>query len=761
VANFGRTLGDFSVSADGAAQYRLPLWVSPGRGLVTPQLSLAYSSSGGNGLVGVGWSLTGLTSVSRCPKTVAQDGAPDGVNWNSSDALCLGGDRLMKVGAVVNGQQEYRTEHDGFAKIVAFGVTDGELDSFKVWNKDRTILTLGATADSLMQAFRLRQNPSTGEIERESTEPETVAWQVNKIEDRNGNAATVEYTEVTGGAASLWHVESRPSKIKYPPNREVEFVYEDGNRPDVIDSFTRGVHTREPRRLWKVIARGASEGATLEKLREYRLQYVNDSITGRSLLWKVFETDQDGTGNRPLVLDWSKGSFEFDAIDTEVLDAGHDKAPNGQWVDNRILVGDINNDGRDDAIYPSTEDSFHPEVGKRKQKWYIRLSTGGGFGDRVDAGFIPPDFTDAAVRPIDFNLDGRLDAMVEFDDGSPPVDNGSPSTGDDTDGSGWKLYQSNGTKWVQYNDSDGQPIGFFGDTDDEQDPVYFGDLNADGTPDLIHAKWEHDTDDPLLGGPIDGPWKYRLNSGVDSSTTRRFACNNPPSDCERSTNLLQPVGHTEQKLTDVDGDGRVELLGFNANGNPVGWSLDEDGTFSRSFPLSSLGTSAADINGDGLPDAVHALSRKVFDPDGPLDVPGSLTARLNTGNGFGPDSVSPSNYYDPYVCCEYAPLNPNYDRGVRMADFNGDGKTDVLVFRNELANAPDPAKNNVQLYVWRSGGPVDDNGFSVGRFERESRLTVGAGAYARSPEGGHGWTDQQLLDVNGDGMLDIVWVRLL
>ena len=39
-ANVGRTEGGFSVSADGAAQYRLPLWVPAGRGVVTPALSL-------------------------------------------------------------------------------------------------------------------------------------------------------------------------------------------------------------------------------------------------------------------------------------------------------------------------------------------------------------------------------------------------------------------------------------------------------------------------------------------------------------------------------------------------------------------------------------------------------------------------------------------------------------------------------------------------------------------------------------------------
>jgi hypothetical protein len=38
-AGFGWTQGGFSVSEDGAAHYSLPLWVSAGRGAITPNLS--------------------------------------------------------------------------------------------------------------------------------------------------------------------------------------------------------------------------------------------------------------------------------------------------------------------------------------------------------------------------------------------------------------------------------------------------------------------------------------------------------------------------------------------------------------------------------------------------------------------------------------------------------------------------------------------------------------------------------------------------
>ena len=43
-----------------------------GAGL-TPDLALQYQSSVGNGLLGVGWGLSGLSIITRCPQTWAQD----------------------------------------------------------------------------------------------------------------------------------------------------------------------------------------------------------------------------------------------------------------------------------------------------------------------------------------------------------------------------------------------------------------------------------------------------------------------------------------------------------------------------------------------------------------------------------------------------------------------------------------------------------------------------------------------------------------
>lgn len=51
----GATTGEFRVDESGAATYSIPIYAAPGTAGVTPQLTLSYSSQGGNGPAGRGW----------------------------------------------------------------------------------------------------------------------------------------------------------------------------------------------------------------------------------------------------------------------------------------------------------------------------------------------------------------------------------------------------------------------------------------------------------------------------------------------------------------------------------------------------------------------------------------------------------------------------------------------------------------------------------------------------------------------------------
>ena len=121
----GFTPGVFRVSETGAATYEIPIKVPPGTAGLEPKLSLVYNSQAGNGLVGMGWSLSGLSVIARCPRTNAQDGVRGGIKYNQDDRFCLDGQRLMLIGGTSYGaaNSEYRTERESFSKITASSTT--------------------------------------------------------------------------------------------------------------------------------------------------------------------------------------------------------------------------------------------------------------------------------------------------------------------------------------------------------------------------------------------------------------------------------------------------------------------------------------------------------------------------------------------------------------------------------------------------------------------------------------------------------------
>src|SRR6185369_11477817 len=146
------TPGSFGVSESGAATYTIPIQVPPGTGGMAPQLALSYNSQAGNGLLGVGWSLSGLSAITRCPRTMAQDGYRGGVNYDLNDRYCLDGQRLILVaGTEGTSGAEYRTERESFSKITAYGSAGNGPAYFIVKTKAGLTLEYGNTADSRIE----------------------------------------------------------------------------------------------------------------------------------------------------------------------------------------------------------------------------------------------------------------------------------------------------------------------------------------------------------------------------------------------------------------------------------------------------------------------------------------------------------------------------------------------------------------------------------------------------------------------------------
>ncbi len=174
-ANIGTTAGQFAVSESGAATYSIPITVAPGVNGIQPSLALTYNSQGGDGHLGVGWGLSGLSSITRCPKTIATDGVREPINYDNvtdpftgNDAFCLDGQRLVPVSGGLTSVScvwppqsssapnntcaawEFRTELDSYSRIVgigdnsAVGTTGSGPTRFRIYTKSGQILEYGS-----------------------------------------------------------------------------------------------------------------------------------------------------------------------------------------------------------------------------------------------------------------------------------------------------------------------------------------------------------------------------------------------------------------------------------------------------------------------------------------------------------------------------------------------------------------------------------------------------------------------------------------
>ena len=152
--------GSVAVGSDGLASYSIPIEVVPGTCGVQPQLAVTYSSAGGRGLLGSCWTLTGLPSVARTPRTAYYDGDMGSVNFDAGDRYELDGERLVRLssstvyaatGAV------YGKEVEDFTRVTLCGVPDTASQYFTAVTADKRRTLARAAA---LYLRKLRDKPS-------------------------------------------------------------------------------------------------------------------------------------------------------------------------------------------------------------------------------------------------------------------------------------------------------------------------------------------------------------------------------------------------------------------------------------------------------------------------------------------------------------------------------------------------------------------------------------------------------------------------
>lgn len=180
----GSPAGELTVNGTGAAQYQLPI-DCPNGGNLNPQIALVYNSqSAGYGMAGYGFTVTGLSSITRGRKTLFHNNEVKGITYTADDNLFLDGKRLVLLsGSSCQEGAEYCLEGDPYTKVIAHGAYNDNTANtwFEVKTADGKTYQYGNSKTSLV-SYRNKDN-----------KPRIASWNVNRIEDVYGNYMTYDY----------------------------------------------------------------------------------------------------------------------------------------------------------------------------------------------------------------------------------------------------------------------------------------------------------------------------------------------------------------------------------------------------------------------------------------------------------------------------------------------------------------------------------------------------------------------------------------
>lgn len=314
---------DYAVSEGGSATLSVPIQVPNGIAGMEPQLSLSYSSGSGNGVVGLGWTLTGPSTVSRCPQDVVNDGVRGSVNFDLNDRFCLDGQRLIQTGTGAYGSDgmTYRTQRDSFSRITSRGnylgadgtTQNGVPSSFLVETKGGLLLEFGISANSQVATTVVGAPKQT--VNR---------WMLQRVSDRTPNRSFIEFVYCSGkisadgstcaapfqGSTLLQYIRYTNRNATLNGENAVIFKYE--TRPDQTFGYHAGSLSIQSQRITSIETYSGFTGPAVSArgtlVKAYGLSYeptvdssgnsIRATITSR--LVSVTERDAAGAALPPL-----------------------------------------------------------------------------------------------------------------------------------------------------------------------------------------------------------------------------------------------------------------------------------------------------------------------------------------------------------------------------------------------------------------------------------------------------------------------------
>lgn len=641
--------GTFRADDFGGVNYSLPIKSPPGINGVEPALAIQYHSSQAKGLLGIGFDISGLSKVSRCPATQSIEGLFDRVDFDDNDAICVDGKKVIPADGTAMPLRYYPVVENG-DKIVRHGSLTGS-SWFQVWKKSGQIYEYGTAKDAKL------------------IHPEgEVSWLLTKIKDRNGNY--IEYTYSRDGEHGLPRIASieytKNDAVKLANLAKLNFVYK---AKPAVKTYIHGQEYTDDKILASL---NVYSGATFAW--QYSFTYTND-LGPNPYLKEIGLCSPDSLCTNPLTFNWAgqaKGRFAKVELVSDFFGKG--------WSSKstyRLLL-DLNSDG------------FNDILGMNRDGVFVAYGSSAGFGEPTkvlddfkysDTGWV---YSRHPMRFSDMDRDGYVDLIGFHDDEifyakgraggfAKAIAIGKEFTIND----GW--LRSKSTREILDVDGDGLPdiVGLNGkgvwvalgtgtgfgkksqwstDFSDDQgwkiksrDIIRFLDVDGDGKADILGKK----------GADL----YISLNAGD------KFA----PYQVAAKGMFPDPFSGRKLFYSDMNADGNLDIVFTDLKGVKValgtGVSFGPATLWGKSFGADDGWSSKThyrdliDMNKDGLPDFIG------FSKNG-------LEVALSTGTGFQPaeawlDGFKPDGPWEK----SRSILSVN--------DFDGSGTIDVLGFNQQ------------------------------------------------------------------------------
>ncbi len=708
----GSLPGKLDVSQDGAANYSIPISVPPGSAGMQPKLTIQYNNRGGNGKLGMGFNIGGLSAITRCPATkgLYMDNFNGGVHFDQNDRFCLDGKKLVTLPGQTYGANgtEYRTQPETFSKIISYGNDGYGPTYFKVWTKSGEILEYGGNSTSSqgrIERFVADFN-SPGSFSLEGVK----VWAISRSQDRTGKY--MEYTYVEDNASLAGTGEYWIDEISYtgnkdlcsgntclprPPYNKVKFIYSNKTaltpslKDDVIARYSQGGYERSQRVLSKIET--YTDGNVVH---QYLFKYTPSASSRRTLLSSV-EMCSGST-----CLPATTFSWKVDSTGPKIEDS-----PNFYLFNNPVGTNHfLNGPGLNQTVFQTTFSGVvgSYSIGGIHSAFHMNMPE----GYNVYTGVVQEGEYGANVRlGADVNNDGRGDVLIIYKGGPGPD------------------YLRSRVNVFSYSDTANRFEPIIADADigpwsEDYNRFIEMDVNGDGHTDIVRIDYNTTQN------------KSYANIYLYNKSTNNFALAGQSFLLDGAHGTLNGDFY-HFHMVNLNNDGKADLLGiYPSAGGRKAIAFTSTGTGFTPYPSTAplqLKTSfneqferevVADINGDGLTDVVYVRPDSLSKIEAFVATPFGTTKFTSAGvwniPGFG--SASISNYY------------------LFAIDVNGDGNNDIVDIGKDLLDT--------RIYIYLSDGR---GGFRERLPHINSQILT-----AWEPQGNRFYPS----DLNGDGKMDLV-----